>query len=333
MNLFRNVRRVTPIEPACWRALDCSEAPASCHASAASYRLSKDVGILAVVVAELKFREVKRQIFLADVVIRPDDSALEQSPEGIERLSMNLTAHVLALHVINGHVREHAVQVLIAYVLIGCDQCNFVADCFADESFQRSRGRIFDNLTDDVALARDCADDADLAAPDTSSPQMFALAPMLILFLAADERFVHLNDPHQLLEVGVLHRSSQAMAEIPSGVERRRLAKEHPPNLTCRNALFALEHGVENLEPSQQRNLGVLENGSSGQRETISVAAPAFRIRAFPFPRQGDVVNCLGFPAARTARVTIRPASHKQELATRILCRECFHQLLERHHE
>jgi hypothetical protein len=54
-----------PIESACWRALACSEAPASCHASAASYGLSKDVGILAVVMAKLKFREIQRQIFTA----------------------------------------------------------------------------------------------------------------------------------------------------------------------------------------------------------------------------------------------------------------------------
>jgi hypothetical protein len=322
-----------PIESACWRALACSEAPASLCASAASYGLSKDVGILSIVVAELKLREVEREIFLTHVMVRHDDSAFEQRPEGIERLGMHFAAHIFTLHVINGHVRKHTIQVLIANILIGRDQGHFVADRLADESFQGSRGRIFDDLTDDIALARNRTNDSDFTAPDAASPKMFALTPVLVLFLATDEGFINFNNAHQLLEIRVLHRSAQAMAEIPSSVKRRRLTKKHPSNLTCRDALFALEHGVENLEPSQQRNLRVLENGSSGQRETIGVPAPAFRIRAFPFPRQRDVVNRLGFPASRTVWVTIWPASHKQELTTRILCWERFHQLLERHHE
>ncbi len=60
----------TPIESARWRALACSEASASCYASAASYGISKDVGVLTVVEAELKLRQVQRQVFLADVLFR-----------------------------------------------------------------------------------------------------------------------------------------------------------------------------------------------------------------------------------------------------------------------
>jgi len=155
---------------------------------------------------------------------------------------------------------------------------------------------------------------------------------MFVLFLATDKSFVNFKDTHQLFEVMVLHRSAQAMADVPRGMERRRLAKEHPSNLARRDALFALEHCVKNLEPSQQGNLGILENRSSGQRETVSVPAPAFRIRAFPFPRQRNVIDRLGFSAARAARMTVRPAAEKQKVAARIFCRERFHQLLERHH-
>jgi len=67
-----------PIESACWRALACSEAPASYHASAASHRFPEDIGVLAVVETELKLREIQRQISLAHVVIGPHDSTLEQ---------------------------------------------------------------------------------------------------------------------------------------------------------------------------------------------------------------------------------------------------------------
>jgi hypothetical protein len=67
-----------PTESACWRTVACSEAPASCHASAPSYRYPKDVLSLAIVKAKLKFVQVERQIFGADVMVRADDSTLEQ---------------------------------------------------------------------------------------------------------------------------------------------------------------------------------------------------------------------------------------------------------------
>src|ERR1700731_3412523 len=54
------------IEPACWTR--DAEASASSDASASCYGLSKDVGILAVVVAKLKLVQVQRQVFLAHVV-------------------------------------------------------------------------------------------------------------------------------------------------------------------------------------------------------------------------------------------------------------------------
>src|SRR5713226_3992988 len=68
----------------------CAEASASSDASASCYRFSKDVFVLAVVVAELKLREVQRKVFLADMVIAADDSALEQTPEVLDVIGMNL---------------------------------------------------------------------------------------------------------------------------------------------------------------------------------------------------------------------------------------------------
>src|SRR5260370_37118678 len=86
----------TLIEPTRWRALACSEASASYYASAASYGFSKDVGVLAVVKTELKLREVQRQIFLADVMIGSNHSALEQAPKVFQIVSMHFAAHILA---------------------------------------------------------------------------------------------------------------------------------------------------------------------------------------------------------------------------------------------
>jgi hypothetical protein len=70
------IQSAAKVELACWRAFACSEAPANCHASAACYRIRKDVSIVAIVEAELKLRQIGQEIGFADVVVSPDDAAL-----------------------------------------------------------------------------------------------------------------------------------------------------------------------------------------------------------------------------------------------------------------
>ena len=72
------------IEPAYW---SCdAEASASSDASASCYRTPEDVGVLAVVVTKLELGKVQRQIFLAHVMVRSYDSALQQRPEKFSML-------------------------------------------------------------------------------------------------------------------------------------------------------------------------------------------------------------------------------------------------------
>jgi hypothetical protein len=55
-------------------------------ASAFSYRLSEDIGGSAVVMFELAFHDVERQIFCGNLVIGVDDGTLEDAPEAFNRL-------------------------------------------------------------------------------------------------------------------------------------------------------------------------------------------------------------------------------------------------------
>src|SRR6266851_9618581 len=61
-----------------------AEAPASSDASASCYRFPKDVGVLAIVVAELKLRKVQGQILLAHMMECSHDAALQERPEGFD---------------------------------------------------------------------------------------------------------------------------------------------------------------------------------------------------------------------------------------------------------
>ena len=82
---------VTPIadRPARWRLWRVPEAPASQHASASCYRSLKNLRVMAVVIAELKFRDIQRHIFAAHLVERADRSALEDRPEALNRVRVN----------------------------------------------------------------------------------------------------------------------------------------------------------------------------------------------------------------------------------------------------
>ena len=63
--------------------------------STTGHRSPENVGIVPIVEAERKLREIQRQIFLAHIVVSADDSTLQQRPEGVDVLSMYFAAHIL----------------------------------------------------------------------------------------------------------------------------------------------------------------------------------------------------------------------------------------------
>jgi hypothetical protein len=320
----------TPIELACWRALPCSEAPASYRASAACYGLAKDVGVLAVVVAELELSEIQRQIFLAHVMVSAD-SSLEERPERLDIICVNLTADVFVRLMIHRAVRESLIKFLITRAFISSYQRDAIQNGLADESAHCLHGRILDNRASDIAFARDGSNDCDFVERPASALFLISVA---ILVLAADVSFVYLDNAHELNKLGIAHRGPQSMAHVPSGMERGCLSEKHAPKLARRNALFALKDCVENLEPSDQRMLCVFENRSNEKRESIGVTAPALRIRALPPPRKSlERVDGFALAATRAVDHAIRPAALKQKLPTGIFVGKSSHQLLERHHE
>jgi hypothetical protein len=156
-----------PTGSVCWRLNACSEAFASYHASAACYRFAENIGFMAIIELELKLSEVEWQIFLADIVIRADDSALQECPKGIEILCVYLATYIFTLSV-GTVVWKLAGQVLVAYPLIGRYEVNLVADSLANEAFESTRANILDHLADEVALAADGSDHSSLAGTNAA---------------------------------------------------------------------------------------------------------------------------------------------------------------------
>jgi len=66
-----------------------AETVTSDRASAACYRRAKNIGVMAIVVAELKFSNVERQVLLADLVIGANNAALKDAPKSFNRVGVH----------------------------------------------------------------------------------------------------------------------------------------------------------------------------------------------------------------------------------------------------
>ena len=99
-----SLKTAIPIAPLSfrWRRSSLAETDASDLVSAACYRRPEHIGVAAVVVPELKFGDVERQIFCAHLVERADHAALEDAPKAFNRVRVNCADNVLLVTVLHG---------------------------------------------------------------------------------------------------------------------------------------------------------------------------------------------------------------------------------------
>jgi hypothetical protein len=92
--------------------------------SATTYGRAEDVRVVPVIVAELKFRNIQRQILAADLVEAAHDAALQQRLEAVNGLRMHHAIDVLPRGMIDGTVIVNLVQRIVGSVLVSRDQAD-----------------------------------------------------------------------------------------------------------------------------------------------------------------------------------------------------------------
>jgi hypothetical protein len=270
----------------------CAEAEPSGATSATRYDGSKGVGIIPMVVPELEFVDVQRQVRSADLMETADDAALNQRPKAFDALSVDGTDHVLPLSVVDDFVRIFFAQPAIRRVLVCDQQADFFGYGLPNKCLQRLAIDAIDDLRRDLALAADRTNDRRFAGADTASTFTApALAGMPVLREAANVGFVNFDLAEQLPLSAVLHCDAKAMAHVPSGFVGA--GAEHAMDLKGAHAFLGVVHQERNLEPLDQRVFRVLEDGSGDNREPITVLVAAF---AEPMERAG-----FDLPHFRTA--------------------------------
>jgi len=290
------------------------------HSTLASlYRLSENIRVKPVIVAELELRDVKRQIFAADLVECSNHAALNERPEALDCLSMNCADNVLATRMIDSSKRIFFAETLIPGPFIGAEQTNFCGNGLANKLCQSGGFNVIDDAGHNITLTPNCADDHGLArSGPASSTTTTALIPMPVLGFAADESFVNFHNAHELAEILIRESGPDAMAHMP----RRAIGTEtqHPINLKGTNPLLARQHQVNDAEPLTERLVRILED-RAGQ---VGEAVIGFRGRTFiaqPIPAHRAVFFDLRVAAARASNA-LGPAMADQIGATGVLIGE-----------
>lgn len=231
------------------------------------------------------------QIFLADLMERPDNAALQDRPETLNRVRVDRANDVLADGVIDRLMVEAVLQPRIAGERIGAKKAHAVRDGLPNESLKRETVCPINDASNDVAFAFDGANDCRLAgiAP---APRSALFVPMPVLVVAVDVGFVNLDYPAELLDV-LDQGGSDFVAHQPSSLVRAE--SEEPLDLQGAHALLAYEHQMRNSEPIFERLIRVLKNCAGQVRETIAVRRA---LAALPMMTGRQSID-LGVAAAR----------------------------------
>ena len=235
-------------------------------ASHSPHGLPENIGVEAVVIPELKFSDIQRQIFCGNLVIGTDNAALQDRPEAFDGLGMDGTANILPARMVNGFVRVVAVQMFVANPFVGAEQADLGGNAFVDECFEGAGTNVPNHAGDDVALAANGTRQSNILPRAASGPAAAALVPMPVLGLTADEGFVNLDNSHELAEIFVGKARADPVCHVEGGPVRPET--ERPVDLVGGNPLFAGEHQVDDAEPVPQRLVRVLEDGPCQMRGT-----------------------------------------------------------------
>jgi hypothetical protein len=293
-------------------------------------QVGKCVRVFPVIEAPRELVHVERQIFFVDLVVRADDSALEQAPEALDCVCVSGPHHVLAPTVAHHAMRQRIAEQAVSCILIGGDQLHVFGNGLANETIQRCGIGVLDNPRDNHSLPSDSADHRDFACP--ASANMLALAGVFVFFFAADESLVHFHFASQRHHVA-LHRSAPAMADVPRGapVSSRILTEDHAPDLQRAETLFHSPHQVPDLKPNPQRDFCVLEDRMSGHAETVARTAATIFVAASPAERSLERID-LFFPLTARASHAIGPALSDDVGFADFIGRKRFVELFVSHH-
>lgn len=270
------------------------------RSSAPLNRRAENVRIAPMVVAELKFRDVQRHIFGADLVERAHDAALEDRPEAFNRIGVHCADNV-ALGAVHHGLPVVFLQVVVNLVFICRENADIGRNHFANEMLCGILGDAAQSAGDHIALAADSADHWRFTGPCAARFAVVFLIPMPVGVFAANPCFVNFDNAAQLG-----FRLDKSGADfVAHGMRGPVRAEAHYAlDLQGANSLFAGQHQMHDAEPLAQGLVRVLEDGPGDMREAVALSGASV---ALPFEshradrKHFDVSTARAGNAARPA--------------------------------
>src|SRR5579885_149466 len=263
----------------------------------------------AVVVAEIKLRQIAVQMIVAAMLIDALHAALEHGEEAFDGVGMHaaIGARDVLTFAVTGElvIREVIAQTPILTCLIG-QHSRFRMDvCLQDREQGRSLEIVHDHAAGLAAVAIYQCQNLVL---------VFVAAPLLhpfwlLLPVVADEGFVHFDEAAAKAEHRATgaHGFAHAMAHEPRGFQGD---AQGAVKLIRANALLAGRDEEDRLQPQAQRDMAGLKDGADldGKRFPAVVAL----VGADPGAFAGQLAYALG-RAAMHAKRAVRPDARFNE--------------------
>ena len=266
--------------------------------------------VIAVVKTPLQFFEVAVQVLPAHLVEGANNGTLEQAPDTLDSVGVDLSDNPLLRGVAHGLVYSVAIfNPHVGLQLIGVNRLSLILNGSMDE------------IMESVALDIGNALDSNLPAiplDGSGDPSLTFLASRSdIAPLSPDQGFVHFHDTEKRrpLEGVVSHGLSDAVAQIPGCLVRD---SQSAVKLVRAHTLLGFAHEIDGGKPLSQRQVGVVHDGSRGHAEMIAASL------AVPLSAPLDPSHlCV---AATGAGNAIRPSQSFQMLAAFFIIAETIKQ-------
>lgn len=274
-----------------------------------------------IVVAKRLLIQIAEQVERFDTHIGPVDSALEQRPEVLHPIRVDVPVNVL-LRVINDLVRVVAIQRIVGEQFIG-DNFGTTANVHLNDIAQIVlAARLYMLYAHAACIALQKSEYDFFAHRPASVNLLGPLAKVHVPRLAADKGFVGFHGPaHFLVESALLHREPNTMVHEP-----RSLLRYSKPAMkfVAADSVLARDNQPRGAKPLLKRNRRVFKDRSSLQGKCWTLVLGV----ALPHASLCQPRNLLG-AARRASDLAVRPAQFHHELAAMLKVREPDNRLVE----
>ena len=271
--------------------------------------IAEDMRIIAVVVTPFQFFEITIQMLDAHLVEGSDDRTLEQRPNALDAIGVDIAHHPFLGRVAHSFMARVVIRnPEVRLQLIGVNGLSLILDRSMDEPVQGVAFDIGDALDTDLPSTLD----------GTCDPGLVTLVGMALAFrLATYQCLIYFDDAQErgASEGVVSHGLADAVAQIPGRAVGADAKRSH--HLISGDPFLGFAHEVDGREPLAQGKVGIVHNSSDGHAEMVIATQTHSLVPPFdPGDRQVSATqtgNAVGpaeffqvFPALIVAVETIK---------------------------